>query len=207
MSIVGWVLAWCGSGLNGVTVDFGAEINKELSFSLRYAMRPPFTVFGHVDQLDDWCCSSQKWVMSRLIQVRQLQTNKSVFVISAINIRCNRIEHWVHLRYADIRQAQYTDTWTCHIHREYRFTPHTDITPPLQTLVQVPYPLPIYTTATKTQTHVQHRIGKGQTQSSHHLSTHAGPSQTHTHLTHSTNSSHPTHITHPQHISCTRYNT
>ena len=36
MSILGWVLAWCASGLNNVTVDFGAEINKELSF--RYAI-------------------------------------------------------------------------------------------------------------------------------------------------------------------------
>ena len=36
MSILGWVLAWCGSGMNSVTVDFGAEINKELSF--RYAI-------------------------------------------------------------------------------------------------------------------------------------------------------------------------
>ena len=36
MSILGWVLAWCGSGLNNATVDFGAEINKELSF--RYAI-------------------------------------------------------------------------------------------------------------------------------------------------------------------------
>ena len=36
MSILGWVLAWCGSGLNSVTVDFGAVINKELS--LRYAI-------------------------------------------------------------------------------------------------------------------------------------------------------------------------
>ena len=40
------------------------------------------------------------------------------------------IEHWVHLRCAGIRQAQYTDTWTCHLHRESRLTPHTDITPP-----------------------------------------------------------------------------
>ena len=32
LSILGWVLDWCGSGLNNVTVDFGAEINKELSF-------------------------------------------------------------------------------------------------------------------------------------------------------------------------------
>ena len=33
MSIIGWVLAWCGSGLNNVTEDFGEEINKELYFS------------------------------------------------------------------------------------------------------------------------------------------------------------------------------
>ena len=36
MSILGWVLAWCGSGLNNVPEDFGAEINKELFF--RYAV-------------------------------------------------------------------------------------------------------------------------------------------------------------------------
>ena len=36
MSILGWALAWCGSGLNNVIVDFGAENNKELSF--RYAI-------------------------------------------------------------------------------------------------------------------------------------------------------------------------
>ena len=50
-------------------------------------------------------------------------------------------------------------------------------TPPLPALVQAPYPLPTYTThttATKTQTHVQHapcpqRIGKAQNQFSHPL--------------------------------------
>ena len=26
------------------------------------------------------------------------------------------IEHWMHLRCAGIRQAQYTDTWACHFH-------------------------------------------------------------------------------------------
>ena len=36
MSILGWVLAWRGSGLNNVTEEFGAEINKELS--VRYAV-------------------------------------------------------------------------------------------------------------------------------------------------------------------------
>ena len=35
--------------------------------------------------LDGWRCSSQKRIMSRLIQVRLLQTNKSGFTISAIN--------------------------------------------------------------------------------------------------------------------------
>ena len=36
MSIFGWVLAWCVSGVNNVTDDFGADINMELSF--RYAV-------------------------------------------------------------------------------------------------------------------------------------------------------------------------
>ena len=55
---------------------------------------------------------------------------EQIHVRKHISIRCNRIEHWVHLRCAGIRQAQYTDTWTCHLHRESRLSPHTDITPP-----------------------------------------------------------------------------
>ena len=54
---------------------------------------------------------------------------KQIYVRKQISIRCNRIEYWVHLRCAGIRQAQYTDTWTCHLHRESGFAPHTDITP------------------------------------------------------------------------------
>ena len=38
--------------------------------------------------------------------------HKQIHVRKQISIRCNRIEHWVHLRCASIRQAQYTDTWT-----------------------------------------------------------------------------------------------
>ena len=34
-----------------------------------------------------------------------------------ISIRCNRIEHWVNIRCAGIRLAQYTDTWTCYQHK------------------------------------------------------------------------------------------
>ena len=39
MSIFGWVMAWCMSGVNNVTDDFGTEINRELSF--RYAVISP----------------------------------------------------------------------------------------------------------------------------------------------------------------------
>ena len=35
---------------------------------------------------------------------------KQIHVRKQISIRCNRIEHWVHLRCTGIRQAQYTDT-------------------------------------------------------------------------------------------------
>ena len=36
MGIFGWVLAWCVSGVNNVTDDFGEASNRELSF--RYAV-------------------------------------------------------------------------------------------------------------------------------------------------------------------------
>ena len=85
--------------------------------------------------------------------------HKQIHVRKRISIRCNRIEHWVHLRCAGIRQAQYTDTWTCHLHSESRLTPHTsyrhNTTPPLPTMARALYPLPTYTTytsATKTDT-------------------------------------------------------
>ena len=46
---------------------------------------PFFVHAGHADPLDGWRCCSLKRVMSRPIQVRQLQTRKSGFAISAIN--------------------------------------------------------------------------------------------------------------------------
>ena len=52
--------------------------------------------------------------------------HKQINIRKPISIRCNRIEHWVRLRCAGTHQAQYTDTWTCHLHRESRLTPHTD---------------------------------------------------------------------------------
>ena len=56
--------------------------------------------------------------------------HKQIHGRKQISIRCNRIEYWVHLRCVGIRQAQYTDTWTCHLHKESRLITHTDITPP-----------------------------------------------------------------------------
>ena len=50
--------------------------------------------------------------------------HKQIHVRKQISIRCNVIEH------TGLRQTQYTDTWTCHLHRESRLTPHTYITPP-----------------------------------------------------------------------------
>ena len=66
-------------------------------------------------------------------------------------------------RYLGLPSTQRIQTHTTHKH---------NTTPPLQTLVQATYTLPTYsihTTATKTQTHVQHspcfhRISKAQTQ-------------------------------------------
>ena len=93
------------------------------------AMGARFTVF--------WACRScgpAGWLALLLTQAGDVETNpgpttlnkkvwicdichKQIHVRKQISIRCNRIEHWVHLRCAGIRQAQYTDTWTCHLHR------------------------------------------------------------------------------------------
>ena len=94
------------------------------------AMGARFTVFLCMPAMRThwmaWRCCSHKRVMSRPIQVRQLLNkqvcicdicHKQIHVRKQISIRCNRIEHWVHLRCASIHQAQYTDTWTCYLHR------------------------------------------------------------------------------------------
>ena len=76
-----------------------------------------------------------------------------------ISMRCNGIEHWVHLRYIyqpstiyrylDPPSKQMIQTHNSHRH---------NTTPPFQTLVQTTYPLHTYsthTTATQTKTQVQ----------------------------------------------------
>ena len=92
-------------------------------------------------------CRPAGWMAMLLIKAGNVETNpgpttthkqvwicdichRQIQVRKQISIRCNRNEHWVHLRCAGNRLAQYTDTWTCHQHRESRLTTHTDITPP-----------------------------------------------------------------------------
>ena len=105
-------------------------------------------------------CGPAEWLAILLIKAGDVETNpgpnttrkqvsiydichRKIQVRKQISIRCNRIEHWAHLRCICIRLAQYTDTWTCHQHNESRFTTHTNITttPPSQTLSQVAHPL------------------------------------------------------------------
>ena len=92
-------------------------------------------------------CGPAGWLATFLIKASDVETNpgsttsrkqvwicnichRQIQVRKQISIRCNRIEHWVHLRCTCIRLAQYTDTWTCHQHKESRLTTNTDLTPP-----------------------------------------------------------------------------
>ena len=98
-----------------------------------------------------WPCGPAGWLARLLTKAGDVETNlgattlnkkiwicdichKQIHVRKQISIRCNRIEHWVHLRCAGICQAQKTDSWTCHLHRESR----RNTTPLLTTLVQAP---------------------------------------------------------------------
>ena len=126
------------------------ELSQRLQTAVQIVSKPlpppaigdRFTVF--------WACrpcGPAGWLALLLTKASDVETNpgpttlnkkvwicdichKQIHVRKQISIRCNSIEHWVHLRCAGIRQVQYTDTWTCHLHRESRLTPHTDITPP-----------------------------------------------------------------------------
>ena len=86
------------------------------------AMGARFTVF-----LACRSCGPAGWLALLLTKAGDVETNpgpttlnkkvwicdichKQIHVRKQISIRCNRIEHWVHLRCAGIRQAQYTDS-------------------------------------------------------------------------------------------------
>ena len=97
---------------------------------------PFFGHAGHADQLEllltkagDVEINPGPTTLNKKVWICYI-CHKQIHVRKQISIRCNRIEHWVHLRCAGIHQAQYTGTWTYHLHRESRLTPHTDITTP-----------------------------------------------------------------------------
>ena len=72
---------------------------------------------GHVD-INPGPTTTHNQVWMCVICHKQIHGRKLILV------RCNRIEHWVHLRCAGIHMAQYTDTWTFHLHKESVLT-HT----------------------------------------------------------------------------------
>ena len=89
--------------------------------------------------LENRPCGPDGWLALLLIKACDIETNpglttthKEVWIFdicpkqihdrNQISIRCNRIGHWVHLRCAGIRLAQYTDAWICHLHRKFRLT-------------------------------------------------------------------------------------
>ena len=74
-------------------------------------------------------CGPAGWLALLLIKTGDVETNpgptnthqqvricdichKQIHGREQISIRCNRIEHWVHVRCAGIHLAQFTDTWT-----------------------------------------------------------------------------------------------
>ena len=125
------------------------------------------------------------------------------------------IEYWVHLKCAGIRRAQYTYTWTCHLHKESRLTRHTDITPhhhprpwtkpPTHSYPTPPIPPQPKHRQTFHTTLVHTWLVPNPILSPH--TSYPAPSQTHTHSTHSTCTSHPTHHTHLYHVVGIRHKT
>ena len=79
-------------------------------------------------------CGLVGWLALPLIKAGDVETNpgptntpkqvwicdicpKQIHIRKQISIRCNMIDHWVHLICAGVCHVQYTDTWTCHLHR------------------------------------------------------------------------------------------
>ena len=113
--------------------ELSQRFGKLLCKLCRYLPPPEmgvgFTFLGqacYADPKGGWYCSptTRKPVWISGICHRQIQGMKH------ISIRCNWIEHCMHLGCAGIRLAPYTDTWICNLHKESGHTTHTDITPP-----------------------------------------------------------------------------
>ena len=175
-----------------------------------------FTVFGKLARRTRWMSGTALHKSGRCRDKSRsdnhTQTSRNLRYIpnqihgmKHISIKCNMIEHWVHLRCACIRLAHYTDTWTGHLHKISRLTTHSyNITQPFQTLVQVhslttPHTSPQSKQTTSNTLHIPTGLVKPKPNPliRSPLSPPISPRAKHTHFTHSTYSFHPTHHTQP----------
>ena len=119
-TIGGAITAVINCCANSVEPSRPRQWGPDIPFFCKPAMR----MVGAVPHKSGWCRdesrsdNSNKQVYVCDICYKQIHGRKQ------ISIMCNRIEHWVHLRRSGIRQAQYTDTRTCHLHRESITPPH-----------------------------------------------------------------------------------
>ena len=114
-----------GGGITAVLANFCANY-VETSRPEQWRHDLPF--------LESRPCGPDGWLALLLIKAGDVETNpgpttthKQVWIFDIrhkhihkrkqISIRCNRIKHWVHLRCAGIGLVQYTDTWSCHLHK------------------------------------------------------------------------------------------
>ena len=132
-----YICGICGSGVlssAGDVLEMSVVIGVDGLVTGIVRIQHLFTVFGACRP-----CGPAGWLALLLSKAGDVETNpdpttltkqvwicdtchKQIHVRKQISIRCNRIKHWVHLRCAGICQAQYTDTWTCHLPRESRLT-------------------------------------------------------------------------------------
>ena len=122
-----WLQTTQTTSVGAVTSD-SSTLWKLCQTSPHPEMGAPFTVFWACQP-----CGSAGWLALLLTKAGDVEINPGpttlnnkvwicdichtqIHVRKHISIKCNRIEHWVHLRCAGIRQAQYTDTWTCHLY-------------------------------------------------------------------------------------------
>ena len=122
------------------------------------AMGARFTIFGHAEPLllakaGDVETNPGLTTLNKQVWICEI-CHKQIHVRKQISIRCNRIEHSMYLRCAGIHQAQYTYTWTCHLIRESRLTPHTYITPPRRSR---PWSKPPTVTLAPSHSHSTHK--------------------------------------------------
>ena len=106
------------------------ELSQRLHTTVQIVSKPPALSNGGPIYLGGGGLSAG-WLALLLIKAGDAEANpgpttthKQVWICNIcheqihgrkqIYIRCSRIEHWVHLRCADTRQEQYTDTRTCH---------------------------------------------------------------------------------------------